>query len=310
MTGDYLVAHFPAWEWRQGEPSKMREYLPNNKQFLLLRDVPCTRRVSTVRKRKIVRTSTSQRLTRLDKDAPTADDTEQSIHVGTGESDDDVDAGDDWILTHAQAKPRPMPSVHEAPCSASIPPTSEEVEGLGALADGMEEHDDPAQFDAKPQHAHDMALRTYDCMITYDKYYQTPRMWLVGFDEHGIPLRPSAIYEDVASDHAFKTVTMEPFPHGNPGVGALNNMTVPARGARKTLAVHVASIHPCKHANMMQRMLHFLNEGSGERRAHSWSMYGVPSGHVHVDMYLVLFLQFMASIMPTMELDAAQSSST
>jgi len=26
-------------------------------------------------------------------------------------------------------------------------------------------------------------VRTYDCMITYDKYYQTPRMWLLGYDE-------------------------------------------------------------------------------------------------------------------------------
>lgn len=26
-------------------------------------------------------------------------------------------------------------------------------------------------------------VRTYDCSITYDKYYQTPRMWLQGYDE-------------------------------------------------------------------------------------------------------------------------------
>lgn len=26
-------------------------------------------------------------------------------------------------------------------------------------------------------------VRTYDCSITYDKYYQTPRMWLLGYDE-------------------------------------------------------------------------------------------------------------------------------
>lgn len=26
-------------------------------------------------------------------------------------------------------------------------------------------------------------MRTYDCAITYDKYYQTPRMWLAGYDE-------------------------------------------------------------------------------------------------------------------------------
>lgn len=28
--------------------------------------------------------------------------------------------------------------------------------------------------------------RTYDLHITYDKYYQTPRLWIVGYDEVGI----------------------------------------------------------------------------------------------------------------------------
>lgn len=28
-----------------------------------------------------------------------------------------------------------------------------------------------------------LQVRTYDVMITYDKYYQTPRVWLSGYDE-------------------------------------------------------------------------------------------------------------------------------
>lgn len=28
-----------------------------------------------------------------------------------------------------------------------------------------------------------LQTRTYDLNITYDKYYQTPRMWLFGYDE-------------------------------------------------------------------------------------------------------------------------------
>ena len=28
-----------------------------------------------------------------------------------------------------------------------------------------------------------LQVRTYDVMITYDKYYQTPRIWLLGYDE-------------------------------------------------------------------------------------------------------------------------------
>ena len=31
--------------------------------------------------------------------------------------------------------------------------------------------------------------RTYDLMISYDKYYQVPRFWLRGYDEHRQPLQ-------------------------------------------------------------------------------------------------------------------------
>ena len=32
-----------------------------------------------------------------------------------------------------------------------------------------------------------LQVRTYDVMITYDKYYQTPRIWLLGYDEVRFP---------------------------------------------------------------------------------------------------------------------------
>lgn len=28
-----------------------------------------------------------------------------------------------------------------------------------------------------------LQVRTYDCLISYDKHYQTPRFWLLGYDE-------------------------------------------------------------------------------------------------------------------------------
>ena len=37
-----------------------------------------------------------------------------------------------------------------------------------------------------------LQVRTYDVMITYDKYYQTPRIWLIGYDE----VRPAARQKD------------------------------------------------------------------------------------------------------------------
>jgi len=32
--------------------------------------------------------------------------------------------------------------------------------------------------------------RTYDLLISYDKYYRVPRFWLIGYDEARQPLTP------------------------------------------------------------------------------------------------------------------------
>lgn len=55
--------------------------------------------------------------------------------------------------------------------------------------------------------------RTYKISITYDFYYNTPRMWIQGSNESGLPLTEAEIYEDIMSDYKGKTVTMEKHPH-------------------------------------------------------------------------------------------------
>lgn len=37
--------------------------------------------------------------------------------------------------------------------------------------------------DSKETGGEIIQTRTYDLNITYDKYYQTPRLWLYGYDE-------------------------------------------------------------------------------------------------------------------------------
>ena len=51
--------------------------------------------------------------------------------------------------------------------------------------------------------------RRYDLSISYDKYYQTPRIWLFSYDENHQPLEPSACLNDISTEHAKKTVTIE-----------------------------------------------------------------------------------------------------
>lgn len=117
-----------------------------------------------------------------------------------------------------------------------------------------------------------MKTRTYDIHICYDKYYSTPRVFLSGFDENGQVLNVNQILEDVSADHALKTVTMETHPHLN---------------------VSMASIHPCRHAEVMKRLAdrHLVATGKP----------------LTVEMYLTLFLKFFSSVIPTIEYDYTSS---
>ena len=45
-----------------------------------------------------------------------------------------------------------------------------------------------------------LRTRTYDLSITYDKYYQTPRVWLFGYSESGQPLTPDLVFQDIMQD--------------------------------------------------------------------------------------------------------------
>ena len=124
----------------------------------------------------------------------------------------------------------------------------------------------------KEQGGEIVSTRTYDLNITYDKYYQTPRLWLFGYDEKRKPLTVEEMYEDFSADHANKTITIETHPH-LPG---------PPQ----------ASVHPCRHAQVMKKLIDQITEGGGELGVH---------------MYLIVFLKFVQAIIPTIEYDFTQN---
>ncbi|RMX50677.1 hypothetical protein pdam_00021429, partial [Pocillopora damicornis] len=112
-----------------------------------------------------------------------------------------------------------------------------------------------------------LQTRTYDMYITYDKYYQTPRLWLFGYNENREPLAVEEMYEDMSQDHAKKTVTLEAHPH---------------------LPMTMASVHPCRHADVMKKIIQTVADGGGELGVH---------------MYLLIFLKFVQAVIPTIEYD-------
>ncbi len=142
--------------------------------------------------------------------------------------------------------------------------------------------------------------------------YPPPNLHL----QNGTPLTPSQIFQDVSADHAFKTVTIEAFPHST--------------------SLQAASVHPCKHASVMKKVIERMNQGvieeqqaakkgsSKDAKPKKW-LFRRTSGNgkddkaaaaapgeeevegMRVDFYLVVFLKFIASIVPTIEVDSTTS---
>ncbi|KAK2091816.1 E2-like enzyme [Saguinus oedipus] len=82
-----------------------------------------------------------------------------------------------------------------------------------------------------------------DLYITYDKYNQTPRLWLFGYDEQRQPLTVEHMYEDISQNHVKKTVTIENHPHLPP---------------------------PPMHAEVMKKIIETVAEGGGELGVHMY----------------------------------------
>ncbi|KAI6001653.1 putative E2-like enzyme [Pisolithus orientalis] len=329
-AGDFLTYKFPVWQWEKGDASKARDYLPADKQYLVTRGVACLRRAQSLA------------YTDADEDAerllsfgdPSSGLTDEWVetHAGRkdtadsaanpGEIDDipDLDGDHDQLATamgNVSLTSSAGATVGETPDIDDIPDMEEE--GLEAGDDEATAGPPPKASQVEAAKGNLLQVRTYDVMITYDKYYQTPRIWLNGYDENRNPLTPVQIFQDVSADHALKTVTIEAFPHST--------------------TLQAASVHPCKHASVMKKVIERMNAGVEEQLAarkkdgsskdssskKKWT-FGRKSSKedsskdkssaneedeqpeaMRVDFYLVVFLKFIASIVPTIEVDSTTS---
>jgi ubiquitin-like-conjugating enzyme ATG3 len=222
-AGDSLVQAFRTWSWSHGPV--VREYLPPDKQFLILRGAVC-----------------DQRANALAAEAAAVKETEEE---------------GDWVASGNSAQ------------------ATEEYTDLDSLNDYM----DPsvlaiAAADTGVQ-AVNQNRRIYKLIIVYDKYYRTPRVYLQGARLNGDLLSPLEMMDDIVQDYAGKTATMEHHPHA-PDDGMY------------------VSIHPCRHADTMKRLLQMCSAGTAPT----------------IGSYMMYFIKFITSMIPTIEYDYTASVST
>jgi len=270
-SGDHLVHHCPTWQWSAGDESRTKPYLPKDKQFLITKSVACYKRCKQMEY-----------------------DTDQEKVI----EENDEDGG--WVDTHHfdNSSDQKGMEMNMENMQTAIESNST-AGGAGADDDDddqppadMDEYEESGMLDEEDDNVLDVRklkiaeatspgakeggeiiqTRAYDMHITYDKYYQTPRLWLFGYDEDRKVLTVEQMYEDVSQDHAKKTVTVESHPH-------LPN-------------VLAASVHPCRHAEVMKKIFQTVTEGGKDLGVH---------------MYIIIFLKFVQAVIPTIEYDFTQN---
>mmetsp|Transcript_1837 Transcript_1837/g.2104 ORF Transcript_1837/g.2104 Transcript_1837/m.2104 type:complete len:326 (+) Transcript_1837:197-1174(+) len=271
-AGDQLIRTSPTWQWAAGNPKKLRPYLPADKQYLVTRNVPCLRRVRALESD----TGAEQEV-----DGVEGEEGWLTTHNNLAEKAKEEEIGTiggDGLLTQDAVEKEKTADEEEEPQVEEVQANEDQEDEDGYInidefiQEDLAEDLDNATLSNQKMPAEDDNLvktRTYDLSITYDKYYQTPRVWLYGYENDGRPLSGAEMFEDIMQDYANKTVTMETHPHSASNVPQ-------------------ASIHPCRHAKVMKKIIGYLKEGGKAARA---------------DQYLFIFLKFIQSVIPTIDYD-------
>lgn len=182
--------------------------------------------------------------------------------------------GDDGAFDFDSSGAEPPLPPSPPPADSRITHTVAEEDEYGDMTSFMDPSlvvSDPSAVSASP--ASDKTRR-YEITIAYDNAYRTPRVYIRGFHStSGRPLSTDEMMEDVMQDYVAKTATIEAHPHSGEAY---------------------LSIHPCRHAQTMRRLVENMIAGGD-----------VPP----VELYLFIFLKFISSMIPTIDYDQTMSVS-
>ncbi|KFY80660.1 hypothetical protein V499_00488 [Pseudogymnoascus sp. VKM F-103] len=245
-AGDYITKWFPVWQWKdlpkvekeiggktdvefeektEGEFVGKITGLPTDRHILVCRKIPCRRRLGEFADDATMQEETMVR-----------DGEDFTRDVKSGSPGDD---GGGWLRTGSlaasqEARAGDVRTVDESGNMADKEP--DEPDDIPDMEIFDDDPDALIRDYGGDSDEEKKSSRFYDIFIVYSAAYLTPRVYLQGYDYKGAPLTPPELMlQDIMGDYTDKTVTIEKFPHysGN---------------------IQMASIHPCKHAELMKTL--------------------------------------------------------
>ncbi|KAF2763583.1 hypothetical protein EJ05DRAFT_496396 [Pseudovirgaria hyperparasitica] len=288
-AGDFLVYKFPSWAWSKSPSSKRDDKLPEDKQFLVTRGLPCHRRAADL--------------------AGHAGNDETVVGDGLGGVDGD---GDGWLRTGGMgdSEVRKVGEVRTMDDTGKVEDHVEEEE----IPDMEDEDDDAAII----RDTRESSTRTYNLYITYSRYYHTPRTWLSGYSSSNKPLGKGEIEEDIMGDYRNKTTTPEDFPFFD-SVKMLSIHPCEHANVMKVLLDRADAALKSKLAKMKRgerpkgehgleglvedtKNLTIKDKSKGREEGDEWEILQAEGGTeededevaIRVDQYLIVFLKLMA----------------
>lgn len=202
----------------------------------------------------------------------------QEINASDGGSNDNIEVFDEannvWIVRGEKDSNMQKSGVQEANKDVD-----ESEYGLEEEELDMSEDTEDEESLSNHEEGDSSAKRYYDLFILYSTSYKVPKLYLVGYNSEGQPLTPNEMLEDVSPEYRKKTATIEDLPAYKKKVPSI-------------------SIHPCRHGDVMKLLMGRMRESSAAETGEEGKDEDMP-----VDSYLVIFLKFMNSVVPTMQYD-------
>lgn len=163
IAGDALISKCPTWSWEGGKSSRYNKSLPDDKQFLIIRDVPCRIRARDL----------------LDEDKNRIEETEDEDGWVVAEQKDkqeieDIDKNEEQ---KQEVKKQEDDDDEIEDIEDELNSDSDQDDNIFAKKESTEEHEVKENDEV-------VKCRRYNISLTYDKYYATPRLWLQGYDEN------------------------------------------------------------------------------------------------------------------------------